>query len=281
MLSDEPVRDAVLCADNLAVLADLAEASIDLIYVDPPFATGARRSGPAGSYPDRAGAAAFVAWMEPRLREFHRVLKPTGSLFVHLDFRSVHHVKVALDGLFGAEALVNELIWCYSVGGKSRRAFGRKHDTILWYARGPGYAFYPERVRVARKPGSHMKLVRDADGREVQVKRDAKTGKVYSYPVHAGKVPEDYWTDIETLNRSDAERTGWPTQKPAALLRRIILAATQPGDVVADFFCGSGTTAVVAAELGRRYLAVDRAEKAVAITRARLLGARAREGSRR
>ena len=275
------MNDAVLCADNLTVLGELPDAAIDLIYVDPPFATGARRAGPAGSYPDRGGAVAFVAWIEPRLREFHRVLKPTGSLFVHLDFRSVHHVKVALDRIFGEDALVNEIVWCYSVGGKSRRAFGRKHDTILWYARGVRYAFYPERVRIARKPGSHMKLVRDADGRAVQVKRDAKTGKIYSYPVDAGKVPEDYWTDIETLNRSDAERTGWPTQKPAALLRRIILGTTQPGDVVADFFCGSGTTAVVAAELGRRYLAVDCVDAAAAITRARLLGARAREGSRR
>src|SRR5262245_14317791 len=108
------------------------------------------------------------------------------------------------------------------------------------------------------------------DGREVQVKRDRRTGKLYRYPVAAGKLPDDYWTDIETLNRSDRERTGWPTQKPEALLSRIILAASAPGGLVADFFCGSGTTAVVAGRLGRRFLAVDASERAVAITAERL-----------
>lgn len=274
------MTEGVFQADNLEVLADLPDASVDLIYVDPPFATGARRRGAAGSFADQGGAQTFVTWMRPRLLAFHRVLRPHGSLFVHLDFRAVHHVRIVLDAIFGEAALVNEIIWCYSVGGKGRRAFGRKHDTLLWYGRSPDYAFYPDCVRVPRKPGSHMRLMRDADGRPVQLKRDRKTGKVYSYPVDAGKIPDDTWTDIETLNRSDRERTGWPTQKPAALLRRILLATTRPGDLVADFFCGSGTTAVVAAELGRRYLAVDVSAEAVAITRSRLQLAKAREGSR-
>jgi len=275
------MNEGLHCADNLEVLADLPDGTIDIIYVDPPFDTGARRRGPRGSYADdHGGPAAFVDWMRPRLVAFHRVLRPTGSLFIHLDFRSVHHIKVALDGIFGDDAFLNEIVWCYSVGGKSRRTFARKHDTILWYARGPGYAFYPDRVKVPRRAGSHMKVVRDANGRPVQVKRDAKTGKLYSYPLDAGKIPEDYWTDIETLNRGDRERTGWPTQKPAALLRRIILATTQPGDLVADFFCGSGTTAVVATELGRRYLAVDASAEAVEITRSRLARAPALLGWR-
>jgi DNA modification methylase len=178
---------------------------------------------------------------------------------------------VELDRLFGAERFVNELVWCYSVGGKSPRAFGRKHDTILWYARGAGYAFYPEAVRIARKPGSHMRVEADGSGRPVQVKRDRRTGKEYRYPVHEGKVPEDYWTDIETLNRGDRERTGWPTQKPEALLERVVRAASAPGDLVADFFCGSGTTAVVARRLGRRFLAVDAEAEAVRLTAERLL----------
>jgi DNA modification methylase len=261
-----PFLNELHCDDNLEVLRRLPDAAIDLIYVDPPFGTGATRRGRAGSYDDPAG----VAWLLPRLTEMRRVLAPTGSLFVHLDYRTVHHVKVALDGLFGAERFVNEIIWCYSVGGKSPRAFGRKHDTILWYGRGPGYAFYPDQVRIARKPGTHMKVVRDGAGRPVQLKRDARTGKLYAYPVHEGKVPEDYWVDIETLNRGDRQRTGWPTQKPERLLERIIQATTRPGDVVADFFCGSGTTLAVAARLGRRYLGVDVSEEAVAISRARL-----------
>jgi DNA modification methylase len=165
---------------------------------------------------------------------------------------------------------VNEIIWGYSVGGKSQRSFGRKHDTILWYARGPRYAFYPDAVRVARKPGSHMKLERDPEGRQVQVKTDRRTGKVYRYPVHAGKIPEDTWTDIETLNRGDRERTGWPTQKPERLLERIIKATTAPGDTVADWYCGSGTTAAVAQRLRRRFIAADASADAIATTAARL-----------
>jgi DNA modification methylase len=261
----------VLCADNMAVLANLTDGSIDLIYIDPPFATGSRRTGRRENigFDDVLDCDEYVAWMRPRMKELHRVLKPTGSLFVHLDWRAVHYVKIELDRLFGFDRFVNEIVWCYSVGGKSRRSFGRKHDTILWYARSASYAFYPEAVRIARKSGSHMRVVVE-EGRQVQVKRDAKTGRVYRYPVHEGKIPEDYWTDIETLNRSDRQRTGWPTQKPEALVARIITATTRPGDTVADFFCGSGTTAVVAHRLGRRFIAVDCSPEAIAITRARL-----------
>lgn len=256
----------IVCGDNLRVLAETEPASIDLIYVDPPFGTGRRQRGKAGGFDDRID----VEWLVDRFREFHRVLKPTGSLFVHLDFRSVHASKVALDGIFGAERFVNEIVWCYSVGGKSPRSFGRKHDNILWYGKTDRYAFYPEQVRVPRKAGSHMKVVSDPDGRPVQLKRDARTGKLYSYPVHLGKIPEDYWTDIETLNRGDRQRTGWPAQKPEALLSRIIQATTRPGDLVADFFCGSGTTPAVAKRLERRFLAVDVSPEAVAITTRRI-----------
>lgn len=264
------LADGVIGGDNLAVLRALPDACLDLIYVDPPFGTGTSKRGAAGRYDDPGRPDDYLAFLTPRLAEMHRTLAPHGSLFVHLDWRAAHHVKVALDRLFGADRLVNEILWCYSVGGKSARSFGRKHDNILWYARGPGYRFFPDAVRIPRKAGSHMKVVRDADGAAVQVKRDRKTGKEYRYPLAAGKIPEDWWTDIETLNRGDRERTGWPTQKPEALLRRIILAASAPGDLVADFFCGSGTTVAVAQALGRRYLAVDAAAEAVAITRRRL-----------
>ncbi len=264
--------DAIVCGDNLEILAGLQERSIDLIYIDPPFGTGSRRSGRQGLEYDDPGTDPnqYVDWLRPRLVSMRRVLTETGSLFVHLDFRVVHYVKVALDQIFGLDRLVNEIIWCYSVGGKSRRTFGRKHDTILWYSRGENYAFYPDAIRIARRGGSHMRVESDESGRPVQVKRDAKTGKLYRYPVHLGKIPEDYWTDIETLNRSDRERTGWPTQKPEALLERIIQATTRPGDLVADFFAGSGTTAVVAHNLGRRYLAVDRSSDALAVVRKRM-----------
>ncbi len=264
--------DRLLLGDNLPILEQLPEASIDLVYIDPPFATGTiRRSGSAHAYDDRmSDPEAFVEWLWPRLEHTRRVLRHSGSLLVHLDYRAVHYVKVALDRLFGRAHFINELIWCYSVGGKSRRAFGKKHDTILWYGRSTDYAFYPDAVRVPRKGGSHMRVVLDEDGQPVQEKTHRKTGKVYRYPVARGKIPEDWWTDIELLNRGDSERIGWPTQKPERLLERIIKATTGPGDLVADWFSGSGTTAVVAQRLGRRFIASDREPGAVDLGCARL-----------
>jgi len=204
-------------APDRLVLGD----ALDAIYVDPPFGTGAVRHGRGHSYEDRADDPdTFVAWLQPYLEHGRRVLAARGSLFVHLDYRAVHYVKVALDRLFGRDRFVNELVWCYAVGGKSRRGFGRKHDTILWYARDQDWAFYPDAVRVPRRGGSHMRVVLDGET-PVQEKTDRRTGRVYRYPVPAGKVPEDWWTDIETLNHSDRERVGWPSQKPERLVERI------------------------------------------------------------
>lgn len=263
------VRDRVACMDATVAAAAEPDASLDAIYIDPPFGTGQMQHGASGSrlrYADRPDDPdAFVSWLSPLLEHCRRTLAPSGSLFVHLDYRAVHYVKVALDRLFGRERFVNEIVWCYSVGGKSRRGFGRKHDTILWYARGDSYAFYPDAIRVPRRGGSHMRLV---DG--VQEKTDRKTGRVYRYPVAAGKVPEDWWTDVETLNHSDRERTGWPSQKPERLVERIVRAVTEPGDRVADWFCGSGTTAAVAQRLARRFLVVDRERAAIDVCITRL-----------
>ncbi len=278
-LLTEPVNRLV-CADNLDLLKNQADESIDLIYMDPPFGTGAKKRGRKSSnqgatepmsYADsQTDPAALTAWLLPRFTECHRTLAAQGSMFVHLDYRTVHYVKVALDKLFGRARFVNELIWCYSVGGKSTRRFARKHDTILWYAKTASYAFFPDRVRVPRKSGSHMKVVVDESGEAVQIKTDKKTGKVYRYPVKQGKIPEDWWTDIETLNRSDAERCGWPTQKPTRLLERIILGTTEPGQLVTDIFAGSGTTAVAALRHGRSFIAVDSSTEAVAAAAKRL-----------
>jgi DNA modification methylase len=284
-LPHEP--DRLIHADNLAVTAGLGDGTVDLIYIDPPFGTGTvRRGGARGAGLLQDGTPAthhyrdvpddperFVTWIEPRLVESRRVLAAHGSLFVHLDYRAVHYVKVALDRIFGRARFVNEIIWCYSIGGKSRHMFGRKHDTILWYARTAEHAFFPDAVRVPRKSGSHMRVVRAADGAMIQEKTDRRTGKVYRYPVSAGKVPEDWWTDIEILNQSDRERTGWPTQKPERLLERIIAAASAEGALVADWFCGSGTTAIAAQRLGRRFLIADCAAEAVACARDRLVSA--------
>jgi DNA modification methylase len=263
-------RDAVAFGDSLAAARACPDGALDLIYIDPPFGTGVVRRGRGASYEDVDGHPdRFVAWLEPWLVESRRTLADRGSLFVHLDWRTVHYVKVALDRVFGQERFVNEIVWCYAVGGKGRRGFGRKHDTILWYARGDEWAFYPDAIRVPRRGGSHMRVVEGPDG-PVQEKTDRRTGRVYRYPVSGGKIPEDWWADIETLNHSDRERTGWPSQKPERLLERILRATTAPGDRVADWFGGSGTTGAVAQRLDRRFLVVDREEDAVACAIARL-----------
>jgi len=267
--------DHLVCGDALELAQSTADGQLAAIYIDPPFGTGLVQRGRGHAYADRADDPdAFVAWLSPVLEHSRRALADTGSLFVHLDYRAVHYVKVALDRLFGRDRFVNELVWCYAVGGKSRRGFARKHDTILWYARGADWAFYPEAIRVPRRGGSHMRVV---DG--VQEKTDRRTGRVYRYPVSDGKIPEDWWTDIETLNHSDRERTGWPSQKPERLLERILRAVTVEGDRVADWFSGSGTSAAVAQRLGRGFLAVDHAAEAIEVgcerltRQGRLLGA--------
>lgn len=263
--------DRIVCGDALAQAAKVADGALDAIYIDPPFGTGIVQVGRGHRYADRADDPdAFVGWISPLLEHSRRALADHGSLFVHLDYRAVHYVKVALDRLFGRDHFVNEIVWCYAVGGKSRRGFGRKHDTILWYARGDNWAFYPDAVRVARRGGSHMRVVLDGGGAPVQEKTDRKTGRVYRYPVAAGKVPEDWWADVETLNHSDRERTGWPSQKPERLVERIIRAVTAPGDRVADWFAGSGTTAAVAQRLARRFVTVDREPAAIELCVERL-----------
>lgn len=263
--------DRVIRGDAIAHAATCPDGALDAIYIDPPFGTGIVQVGRGHRYADRADdPAAFVAWISPLLEHCRRALAAHGSLFVHLDYRAVHYVKVALDHLFGRASFVNEIVWCYAVGGKSRRGFGRKHDTILWYARGADWAFYPDAIRVPRRAGSHMRVVLDEGGTPVQEKTDRKTGRVYRYPVAAGKIPEDWWADIETLNHSDRERTGWPSQKPARLLERVLGAVTRPGDLVADWFAGSGTTAAVAQRLARRFLTVERESAAVELCVERL-----------
>jgi len=263
----DPAPDRLICADAVAVAGAELDGALDAIYIDPPFGTGIVRRGRGHTYTDRADDPdAFVAWLTPYLDHSRRTLAAHGSLFVHLDYRAAHYVKVALDRLFGRARFVNEIAWCYAVGGKGRRGFGRKHDTILWYAKSDDWAFYPDAVRVPRRAGSHMRLVGG-----VQEKTDRRTGRVYRYPVAAGKVPEDWWIDIETLNHSDGERTGWPSQKPERLVERVLRAVTAGDARVADWFAGSGTTAAVAQRLGRRFVTVDREPAAVALAARRLI----------
>lgn len=269
------VPTGVVEADNLDVLRRLPDGCVDLIYVDPPFGTGRvrrldairlgagprTRTGFGGrtyafdvvsrhAYRDDMPLEEYLAFLHERVVEMHRVLRPTGSLYLHLDFRTVHYARIMLDEVFGPERFLNEVIWSYDYGGRARDKWARKHDNILWYAKSDRWTF--NRDAVDRIPYMAPSLV----GPEKAAR---------------GKLPTDVWwmTIVPTNGR---ERTGYPTQKPLKLLERIVRASSNPGDLVADFFCGSGTTGVAARRLGRDYLLVDDNPEAIRITEARLQG---------
>ncbi len=253
------------CCDNLELLEQVADQSVDLIYIDPPFHTGRQRthSQSQQGYADRTdgGIQGYLELLGPRLRHMHRVLTDKGTLYAHLDWRTVHYVKVFLDDLFGASNFLNEIIWHYRSGGVSKRWFGRKHDTLLVYARRKGtHTFNVQRGGTFRTDGLH----RDAEGRPYKMTRN---GRLY---FHAdGPVLSDVW-DLPFLSTVALERCGYPTQKPEALLERVISASSNPQDLVADFYCGSGTTLVVAQRCGRRILGCDHNPQAIAVARRRL-----------
>jgi len=270
-------RDRLILGDNLGVMAALLpqyEGRIQLIYADPPFYTrrtyrarigrGEDSRRPSGwrttegfedEWPD---VDAYLDFLYPRLALMHRLLSPDGTLYLHLDWHADAYARVLLDELFGPEALLNEVIWAYHGPSPIRRAFNRKHDTLLVYVKGPRYTFNADAVRTPYHPNTVSTFASSPK---------AGFGKVPN--LARGKVPEDWWY-FPVVARLHGERTGYPTQKPAALLERIILASSNPGDLVADFFCGSGTAPVVAAKLGRRFIACDREWRAVHTTRGQL-----------
>ncbi|MCC7315450.1 MAG: site-specific DNA-methyltransferase [Planctomycetes bacterium] len=258
--------------DNLKVMSRLPDGCCDLIYIDPPFLTGRERTvaGKKGKQRDKKAAYAdsfaggrkgYLAFMHPRLEQCHRLLARSGTLYVHLDWRVAAYIRICLDTIFGEENFLNEIIWHYRTGGVSRQWFGRKHDTILVYAKKIGsQRFNVLREGVFRTDG----LKFETDGRPY---KSTTRGKLYFNA--AGPALTDVW-DIPFLATVSLERQGWPTQKPLALLDRIIRASTREGDCVADFFCGSGTTLVAAKRLGRRFIGCDAAREAVSIARRRL-----------
>ena len=262
----EPNR--LLHADALTLLETLAASTVDLAYADPPFATGLVRraadgAGRVRAYDDLADdPAAYRAWLEPHLAELHRVLAPTGSLFLHLDHRMSAHARLALDGIFGRASFRNEIVWHYGLGGRApANAFARKHDVLLFYARGPANTFH--RLRGAVTPAMAAKYAH-ADERGRYQRAHGRR-----YYLKGGKPFDSVW-DIPSISPTAAERSGYPTQKPLALLERVLLAATDEGALVVDPFVGSGTTAVAAQRLHRRFVAGDRSAEAIAVTCARL-----------
>ena len=224
------------------------------------------------------GVNGYVNFLSERLREMHRLLKPTGSLFVHLDWRMSHYIKIELDKIFGVKNpalsntnFVNEIIWHYKSGGNSKRYFAKKHDTILWYAKSKKYRFNFNEVAEKRglKKRNNMKKSVDENGRVFfSIKSN---GKIYKYYEDHKMAPSDVFI-IPHLQQKDPERTKWPTQKPIALLDRIIKATTKEGDIVADFFCGCGTAIVASQRLNRKWIGMDASKTACEVMLERIKG---------
>jgi DNA modification methylase len=274
---DAPARGRLILGENLAVMAALLpeyEGRVDLLYVDPPFFTNRRYQARVGRgedsrKPDDWALAegygdhwpdldSYLDFLYQRLSLMHRLLAPTGSLYLHLDWHANSYARILLDEIFGADHLLNEIVWTYHGPSPIRRAFNRKHDTILAYVKGSAHTFNADAVRQPYNPSTV---------RTFNASAKAGFGKVPD--LERGKVPEDWWY-FPVVARLHTERTGYPTQKPEALLERIILASSNPGDLVADFFCGSGTAAIVASRLDRAFIACDNSFRALHTTRRRL-----------
>jgi len=267
-------KDRIIRGENLAVLARLPGGAFDLVYIDPPFNTGRRqerqrlraqrddeagdrtgfqgrryRSLPVESHGFADRRADLPAFLAPRLREAHRILTPAGSLFLHLDCREVHYCKVLLDEIFGRAGFMNEIIWAYDFGGRAKRRWPAKHDNILWYVKDPRrYTFHYDAID--RIPY-------------------LAPGLVTPEKAARGKTPTDVWwqTIVPTGGR---EKTGFATQKPLAILNRIVRVHSSPGDWLCDFFAGSGTLGEAAARAGRHFILVDEDPHAIDIMRRRL-----------
>jgi site-specific DNA-methyltransferase (adenine-specific) len=271
--SGTPAIDQILLGENLQLLPAFANESFQLVYIDPPFNTGkvqerktlaavrddeGQHTGFQGrryttsllaqsSYKD--SFEDYLAFLAPRLEQAHRLLAREGTLYFHIDYREAHHCKLLLDEIFGRECFLNEIIWAYDYGARSKRRWPAKHDTILVYVKDPVDYFF--------------------DSQEVDREPYMAPGLVTPDKVARGKLPTDVWwhTIVPTSGR---EKTGYPTQKPEGVLRRIVQASTRPGDWCLDFFAGSGTLGAVAAALGRHYVLIDSNPQAVEIMRARL-----------
>lgn len=274
---DAEPENRLILGDNLRVMSALLdeyEGKINLIYADPPFFTNRKYPARIGRGEDSRKPAewqmaegyhdhwdsldTYLDFLYQRLAAMYRLLAPNGTLYLHLDWHADSYARILLDELFGEDHLLNEIIWTYHGPSPIRRAFNRKHDTILAFVKSDDYVF---NVDAIREPYNENTV------KTFNASPKAGFGKVPD--LERGKVPEDWWY-FPVIARLHTERTGYPTQKPVALLERIILASSNPGDLVADFFCGSGTTAFVAARHRRRVLACDETFRALHTTRSRL-----------
>jgi DNA modification methylase len=271
-------ENQLILGDNLVVMSTLlAEyaGKVDLIYADPPFFSQRHYPARIGrgedsrrpqdwklaeGYPDAWPTLdAYLDMLYPRLKRMHTLLSPTGTLYLHLDWHASPYARLLLDEIFGAQRLLNEIVWVYHGPSPIRSAFNRKHDTILVYTKGEQYTF---NVDAVRQPYNSVTV------KTFNSSPKAGFGKMPD--LARGKVPEDWWY-FPVVARMHNERSGYPTQKPEALLERILLASSNPGDLVADFFCGSGTALAVATRLGRRFIGSDISSRAVQTSRTRLV----------
>ena len=256
------------CGDNIEIMRGMPSESVDLIYTDPPFFTQKDWKDFDDRFED---IESYVAWLRARVYEMHRVLKPTGSIYCHLDWHAVHYLKVEMDKIFGYKNFRNEIIWCYSNQGRTKTAFPSKHDTILVYGKTKKSSFYGEYVKIPYREDYINQMFNhvDDDGNACRKRFDAGKWRYY-YP-DDGMVPNDWWADIYPLSHNGKERLGYPTQKPEALLERIIKASSNKGDTVFDPFCGCGTTLAVAKRLKRNYIGIDINQDAIDISTKRLI----------
>jgi len=257
---------------------------VNLIYIDPPFMTERDFMGTGAdslqlAYSDKWGhdIDVYLQWLYEAFTLLHALLAADGCLYLHLDWRATHYAKVMLDEVFTSNTKTHgagfksEIIWSYQSGGRSRHGYARKHDTILLYTKSADYCFHGERIgeRRGAQKRNHMRKQVQTDGHITWTIRSGE--RVYTYDEDALMTPGDVWSDISHLHQKDPERNGYATQKPAALLERIILASSEENDLVLDCFCGSGVTPAVAERLGRRWIACDQSLLAFQLTEARLV----------
>jgi site-specific DNA-methyltransferase (adenine-specific)/adenine-specific DNA-methyltransferase len=292
----------LIWGDNKLILSSLKSGALrrqiedagglKLIYIDPPFDVGADFSMDIEiggetfhkepnileqiAYRDTwgHGADSFIAMICERLVLMRDLLADDGSLYIHCDYRVTQYLRCVLDEVFGREHFQNEIIWCFNVGGKGNTRWARKHNTILFTAKSDRWIFDGQAAGVARDTGTKSSggiIGTDQNGRPYQDKLVKSSGKYYRYYLDEPKIPEDWWTEINSIQSGSEERLDYPTQKPEALLERIVKASSREGDLVADFFVGSGTTAAVAEKLGRKWIATDLGKFGIHTTRKRLI----------
>jgi DNA modification methylase len=254
----------LILGDNLQVLKDIPSESVDLCYIDPPFFSNRNYEviwgdkGEVAFFSDKwsGGIDHYIGWLKERIEEIWRVLKKTGGLYVHCDWHADAYIRVyILDKLCGK--FMNGIAWCYGSGGASREHFSKKHDTIFLYTKSKKHIFNTDAVR---EPYSSPE-------KSATPKRSGNKEYIKMHPL--GRIPFDWW-QIPILTNSSNERIGYPTQKPLALMERIIKASSNEGDVVLDAFCGSGTTLVAAQKLNRRFIGIDQSVRAITVSRERL-----------